>query len=554
MRISALQAPAPFTECHRQAGERLAAERIYPRILERDHTVWHNEPTEISNRLGWLDSPSAMKDKVEEIRTLIDAARADGCTHALLLGMGGSSLAPEVFRDIFGVAEGFIDLAVLDSTHPDAILAKTRVLDPAKTLFLPATKSGGTVETLSFLKYCYNHTASAVGPDTAGLHFAAITDPDSGLETLAQQLGFRHIFRNDPDIGGRYSALSFYGLVAAGAIGIDLDRLLDRAQSALDDPEPGIQLGAFLGAGVETGRDKLTLITSPTLAPAGAWIEQLIAESTGKDGKGILPVDLEPTIDATHYRTDRMFVYLRKDDTCDAQVDAIAAAGHPVLRLDLQDPYDLGAAFLHWEIATAIAGFFLAIHPFDQPDVEAAKILARAMVEAYLQQGQLPAQAPDMIDGDLAFYGSATATTATEALTQFLAKQSEGSYIALQAYIPATPTSTTALQALRLQLLERTHLATTLGFGPRFLHSTGQLHKGDGGKGLFLQLTADPTDDAAIPDEAGSDSTGMTFGVLAEAQARGDRQALIDQGRAVLRVHLGSDPQQGIAQLQQALT
>ena len=282
MQNPVLQAPAGFVTCHHQAGERLSAERVYARIIERDHTVWRNDPTEIANRLGWLDSPTIMRDKVEEIRTFIDAVRNDGYTHALLLGMGGSSLAPEVFREIFGVAEGYLDLAVLDSTHPDAILAKAHALDPAKTLFLPATKSGGTVETLSFLKYFYNKIAAIFSSETAGQHFAAITDPGSGLEDMADHLGFRHAFRNDPSIGGRYSALSFYGLVAAGAIGMDLDRLLDNAQSALNRPDPGIQLGAFLGAGIEFGRDKLTLLVSPSLAAAGAWIEQLVAESTGK--------------------------------------------------------------------------------------------------------------------------------------------------------------------------------------------------------------------------------------------------------------------------------
>jgi|SaaInlStandDraft_2_1057019.scaffolds.fasta_scaffold00989_12 glucose-6-phosphate isomerase len=553
MQNPVMQAPAGFVTCHYQAGERLSAERVYARIIERDHTVWRNDPTEIANRLGWLDSPTIMRDKVEEIRTLIDAVRNDGYTHALLLGMGGSSLAPEVFREVFGVAEGYLDLAVLDSTHPDAILAKAHALDPAKTLFLPATKSGGTVETLSFLKYFYNKTAAIFSRETTGQHFAAITDPGSGLEDMADHLGFRHAFRNDPNIGGRYSALSFYGLVAAGAIGMDLDRLLDNAQSALDRPDPGIQLGAFLGAGIELGRDKLTLLVSPSLAAAGAWIEQLVAESTGKNDQGILPVDLEPPINAEHYGADRLFVYLRIDDTLDARVAAIAAAGHPVLRLDLEDPYDLGATFFHWEIATAIAGYFLAIHPFDQPDVEAAKVLARDMVEDYLQQGQLPVQTPDLVIGGLSLYGSGSATSLPEALVDFLSA-SDHAYIALQAYIPATPANTQALQELRQQLLERTHLATTLGFGPRFLHSTGQLHKGDGGKGLFLQLTADAKEDAPIPDAAGSDTTGMSFGVLAQAQARGDLQALIDRGRTTLRVHLGAQPELGIAQLCQALT
>ena len=553
MQISALWAAADFGAQVQQAAERLAAERVYERILARDHTVWRPDPTEIANRLGWLDSPHVMRDAIDPIRQFIDAVRADGYTHALLLGMGGSSLAPEVFRAIFGVADGFLDLSVLDSTQPDAVLAKARALDPARTLFLPATKSGGTVETLSLLKYFYNHTANAVGPEEAGRHFAAITDPGSGLEALAQRLGFRHIFRNDPNIGGRYSALSYYGLVAAGASGADLGRLLDRAERATADPQPGIQLGGFLGAGALAGRDKLTLIASPAVSAVGAWIEQLIAESTGKDGKGLLLVDLEPECAAHTYGPDRLFIHLRLDDAADARVQTIAEAGHPVLCLQLADAYDLGAAFFHWEIATAIAGFFLDIHPFDQPDVEAAKELARQMVAAYQQRGALPAPAPDLVDG-LALYGPVQGTTLPQALAHFLASGERGrAYIALQAHLPPTPATTAALQDLRCQLLAHTGLATTLGFGPRFLHSTGQLHKGDAGRGLFIQLTADSAEDAPIPDEAGAADSNITFGVLAQAQALGDRQALINQGRSVLRIHLGADIAAGIAQLRRAL-
>ena len=552
MQISALQTSADFSAQVQRAAERLASERVYERILARDHTVWRPDPTEIANRLGWLDSPRVMRDAIGPIHQFIDAVRADGYTHALLLGMGGSSLAPEVFRAIFGVTDGFLDLSVLDSTQPDAVLAKERTLDPARTLFLPATKSGGTVETLSLLKYFYNRTADAVGPENAGRHFAAITDPGSGLEALAQRLGFRHIFRNDPNIGGRYSALSYYGLVAAGAIGADLNLLLDRANQALADPQLSIQLGTFLGAGALAGRDKLTLITSPAVSPVGTWIEQLIAESTGKDGKGLLPVDLEPECPAHAYEPDRLFVHLRLDDAADARAQAIAAAGHPVLCLQLADAYDLGAAFFHWEIATAIAGFFLGIHPFDQPDVEAAKDLARQMVTAYQQRGALPTPTPDLVDG-LALYGPVQGTTLPQALERFLASGEQGAYIALQAHLPPTPATTAALQDLRHQLLTHTGLATTLGFGPRFLHSTGQLHKGDAGRGLFIQLTADSAEDAPIPDKAGASASSITFGVLAQAQALGDRQALVDQGRAVLRIHLGADINAGLAQLRRAL-
>ena len=549
MQVSNFQASADFVAQVQRASERLAAECVYERILARDHTVWRPDPTEIANRLGWLDSPRVMRDAIGPIGQFIDAVRAEGYTHALLLGMGGSSLAPEVLRAIFGVADGFLDLSVLDSTQPAAVLAKARALDPARTLFLPATKSGGTVETLSLLKYFYNRTADALGPAQAGRHFAAITDPGSGLEALAHRLGFCRVFCNDPNIGGRYSALSHYGLVAAGAIGADLGRLLDRAERAMANPQPSIQLGTFLGAGALAGRDKLTLIASPAARPLGAWIEQLIAESTGKDGKGLLPVDLEPECAAHAYGADRLFVHLRLDAGADARAHAVAAAGHPLLRLQLADAYDLGAAFFHWEMAAAIAGFFLGLHPFDQPDVETAKEQARRMVAAYQQRGALPTPAPDLVDG-LALYGSVQGTTLPEALTHFLAG---GEYIALQAQLPPTPATTAALQDVRHQLLVRTGLATTLGFGPRYLHSTGQLHKGDAGRGLFIQLTADSAADAPIPDEAGASASSITFGVLAEAQALGDRQALLDRGRAVLRIHLGADIAAGIAQLRRAL-
>ena len=554
MQITALQAPDSFCTKMQGIAQRLTTSRVYDRIMQRDHTLWRPEPDEIANRLGWLDSPHLMRNEISQIYSVISKVRDAGYTHALLLGMGGSSLAPEVLRSIFGVADCFLDLSVLDSTHPDAILAKARTLDPARTLFLPATKSGSTVETLSLLKYFFNHTVDSLGQDAASQRFAAITDPGSDLETLARELNFRHIFRNDPNIGGRYSALSFYGLVAAGAIGMDLERLLDRAQDALDDPQPGIQLGTFLAAGLLADFDKLTLIASPSLSAAGAWIEQLVAESTGKDGKGLVPIDLEPETAIDRYGTDRLFAYLRFDDTYDIRVQAIVDAGYPVLRLDICDPYDLGAAFFHWEIATVIAGFFLAIHPFDQPNVEAAKILTRKMVDTYQQHSQLPAQDPDLVADGLEIYGDLKACTLVEALTGFLAKGTPNrSYIALQAYLPTTPNITEALEDLRRRLLEYTSLATTLGFGPRFLHSTGQLHKGDGGHGLFLQLTADAKEDAPIPDAAGTKESGIGFDILAQTQALGDRQALINQNRAVLRIHLGEDIGEGLARLSRAL-
>jgi glucose-6-phosphate isomerase len=550
MAISTTLWPGPLRADTASARADLENRDVLRRILARDHKVWHSQPDEIANRLGWLDSPNHMLGQFDEIRRVVHSARSDGYKNALLLGMGGSSLAPEVFRLTFGVADGFLDLAVLDSTVPDAVLDKARALDPATTLYVPASKSGGTIETLSLLKYFYSHTAKTVGADQAGAHFAAITDPGSGLAAMAGELGFRHTFINDPDIGGRYSALSFFGLVSAGVIGVDLDTLLERARAAATDSQNALELGAFLGAGFYNQRDKLTLLISPSIASAGAWVEQLIAESTGKNGKGILPVDGEAALTPAAYGSDRLFVYMRLDDELDERAQQLRDAGHPLLQLDLGDLYDLGAVFYHWELATAIAGHLMDIHPFDQPNVEAAKILARAMVQTYREQGQLPREQATTVEGALSVYGAAPAASLTAALNALLDQaQTSHSYIALQAYLNPTQSLQSVLQRLRRVLQERCGVATTLGYGPRFLHSTGQLHKGDGGHGLFLQLTADAKEDVAIPETPLSTESKLSFGVLVAAQALGDRDALRKSGRAVLRIHLSADVEAGLEQL-----
>jgi glucose-6-phosphate isomerase len=556
MDLSAPQSLGPIQNDVQAILDRMQAENTLQRIRDRDHTVWKDDPAEISNRMGWLDSPTGMPAHLDEIRSVIAAARRDGCTHALLLGMGGSSLAPEVFRLTFGVTDGFLDLSVLDSTDPGAVLAATRSLNPARTLYIPATKSGGTVETFSFLKHCYRRAVEALGIEAAGDHFVAITDPGSGLADMADRLGFRHIFLNDPDIGGRYSALSFFGLVAAGAVGIDLDKLLERARKTASRSDAGALLGAAMGAGALQGRDKVTLVLSPPIAHFGSWAEQLIAESTGKEGKGILPVDGEPLHPPSAYGSDRLFVYLRLagDTTHDTAIDELAQAGHPVLRVELDDLYDLGGQLLEWELATIVAGYCLQINPFDQPDVEAAKILARQMVQTYHQQGRLPGLEADLCEGALSLYGAINGDTLGEAINAFLAQgEKNRSYISLQAYIQTTRETDALLGTLRLALIKKTGLATTVGYGPRFLHSTGQLHKGDAGCGLFIQFTADPSEDIDIPNEPDSSTSSMTFGVLIAAQALGDRQALIDTGRQVLRINLGSDVRGGLQQLLQVM-
>ena len=521
----------------------MQADNVVGRIWDIDHTVWHSDPAEISNRLGWLKSPQVMREELGTLAELVAGVQADGYTDVLLLGMGGSSLAPEVFQFTFGSSDGHPRLAVLDSTHPEAVLAQANRLDLATSLFVVATKSGGTVETLSFFKYFYNATVAAVGVEQAGAHFVAITDPGSKLESLAQTYKFRTTLINDPDIGGRYSVLSYFGLTAAALIGMDVSLLLDRASKmachcAADHvsmANPGLHLGAIMGEMAKNGRDKVTLITSPILASFGNWVEQLIAESTGKEGKGVLPVVGEAVGTPEMYGDDRLFVYLRLagDDTHDAAVQALQDAGYPLVTLRLRDVYDLGGQFFLWEMATAISGHLLNIQPFDQPNVESAKILARQMVSSYMETGELPA--------------SDSVEPTAEALTEFLAQAVAGDYISLQAYVNSADDSLVALlEQLRDQLSSQTKLATTLGYGPRFLHSTGQLHKGDGGNGLFIQFTTDPVDNADIPNTAGEAASTMSFGVLVQSQSLGDGQALINENRRFIRFHLGADSAAGI--------
>jgi transaldolase/glucose-6-phosphate isomerase len=543
-----------------RALEEIREDRVIERIWEHDHTVWKPEPDEISNRLGWLRSPEEMPGALPEIEALVEAVRADGYTRALLLGMGGSSLAPEVFRRTFGVKEGYLDLAVLDSTDPGAVLDHAESLDFSRTLFIVSTKSGGTVETLSFYKYFYNRVAEIVGEEEAGAHFVAITDPGSGLQETAERYDFRATFLNDPNIGGRYSALSHFGLVPAALIGVDVTKLLERAsrmahsRGGCNSPtgvdNRGAWLGAIMGELTAAGRDKLTLVASPPLAPFGPWVEQLIAESTGKEGTGILPVEGEPVGSPDSYGDDRLFVYMGlRGEEDDRAVEDLVRAGYPVVRIPLDGIYDLGGEMFRWEMATAIAGRRLGINPFDQPNVETAKALARSMVEKYRQEGVLPALEPTGVEDGITAYSAGTATRVEDAIRGFLAQACPGDYVALQAYVRPTEATTEAMQRLRVRLRDSLRVATTVGYGPRFLHSTGQLHKGDAGNGLFIQLTADDERDAPIPDEAGRAASSLTFGVLKEAQALGDRQALLDRERRFIRFHLGTGVERGLAKL-----
>lgn len=544
--------------------QKLVDEKIIERIWQKDHTVWQDDPAEVSNRLGWLDSPETSLNALEEISEFVESVKADGFTQALLMGMGGSSLAPEVFSLTFGVKEGFLDLDVLDSTDPGAVLEKENKLDFSKTLFIVSTKSGGTVETMSFMKYFYNKALDKLGKNVVNKHFVAITDPGSGLEGIAKSLNFRKIFLNDPNIGGRYSALSFFGIVPAALLGVDIEKLLKNAQNLAQeskvnsDNNSAAVLGAAMGALGEAGKDKVTFIISPQVKYFGAWVEQLIAESTGKNGKGILPVDLEEITGPEFYSNDRLFVYMKfnGDTTYDAKVSDLKNAGHPVIEIELNDLYDLGTEYLKWEIATAVAGWAIKIQPYDQPNVESAKIVARRMMKTYTNEGKLPELFASLEEDGIKVYGDVEVNNLKDVLIDFLNKLDKGdesgkgrSYVSLQAYIKPTEEATAALHNLRTAIQKKYKLATTVGYGPRFLHSTGQLHKGDAGHGLFIQFTADMPEDIDIPENPGKRNSFFSFAVLKDAQALGDRQALLDNNRKFIRFDLGKDAAANIEKL-----
>ena len=501
---------------------------LVARIWARDHTAWKPDPTEIADRLGWLDVTHAMRANVPDLQAFAEEARSDGIRHVVLLGMGGSSLGPEVVRQTFGSAPGFPELIVLDSTVPEAVLAVTSEIDPAATLFSLSSKSGTTTEPLALYAHFRALVESAVGTEDAGRRFFAITDAGTPLETMARERGFRRAFLNPADIGGRYSVLSYFGMAPSALTGMSVATLLDRACDMMDACAPSVPvrqnpaalLGAAMAGHVMQGRDKLTLIASPSMAAFGLWAEQLIAESLGKEGRGIVPVSGEPLLDPVHYGDDRLFVHLRLEgdeiSAEDAAIAAIESAGRPVVRLQLRDRYDLGAEFFRWELATAIAGAILGIHPFDQPNVQQAKDQTLLVLSESNSLGRLP---------DVEAPGS---------LADLLSTAGQGDYLSIMAYVRQTPESDSALNALRRSVAERYCIATTLGYGPRYLHSTGQVHKGGPDTGLYLLLTAEPAEDVPVPGES------FTFGTLAEAQALGDLRALQALGRRVARIRLPS--------------
>jgi len=502
-----------------------------------------------------------MSKNVQRLTGLADAVRSEGYARLVVLGMGGSTLAAEVLGATFGNRIGYPGLTVLDSTDPGAVLACAQRADPRRSLFLVSTKSGTTVETLSFFKFFYNRVADLVGAERTGEHCIAITDPGTPLAELAGRHGFRATFLNDPNIGGRYSALSCFGLVPAALLGINLDLLLERAAAMSSDGESSTGdaavLGAILGELALAGRDKMTLIASPGIESLGDWAEQLIAESTGKEGRGILPVIGEPLGPPEVYGDDRLFVHLRLegDSAHEQGLANLERAGHPVVTIDVRDRYDLGGQFFLWEMATAVACWRMGVNPFDQPDVESSKALARRMVDEYKEKGGFPEEAPSLIDGDISVFGGPVSGGpvsggAGGSLASFVGEgMADGAYVALQAYLHPGPETGRALDQLRLSLRDRFRVAVTVGYGPRFLHSTGQLHKGDAGKGLFVQVTAEDTADVPIPDSPGEPGSSMTFGILKEAQAAGDRRALLDAGRRVMRLHLKGDITGGLTRL-----
>jgi transaldolase/glucose-6-phosphate isomerase len=555
--------PQPLAEAVKATVEDWHIKGKVRRLWGRDASLWTG--TDEADWLGWLgitEDQLAHKHHVEEIAA---EAQQEGFTHALLLGMGGSSLCPEVMAKTFGPVSGFPLLHVLDSTDPAQVLAAEKKINLAKTLFIVSSKSGSTLEPNIFKDYFFFHAQQAVGPKEAGSRFIAITDPGSKLQQVAENDRFRHIFFGLPSIGGRYSALSDFGMVPAAVMGVDVARILDNAEVMATscsscvpvDKNPGVVLGSILGQLALRGRDKVTIVTSPGIHDFGAWLEQLLAESTGKQGKGIIPVDREELGPPEVYGNDRLFVYLRlekgADTKQDAALEALEKASQPVVRISLDDPYDLGREFLRWEIATAVAGSVIGINPFNQPDVEASKVATRKLTSEYEKSGSLPPEKPILEDHGIRLYtdpknanaiaGGARSKSLPEYLRAHFSRLHAGDYFALLAYIEMNQEHERLLQAIRHSVRDAKRVATCLGFGPRFLHSTGQAYKGGPNTGVFLQITCDDANDLPVPGHK------FTFGVVKAAQARGDFEVLSERDRRALRVHLGSDVQKGLETL-----
>jgi len=549
---------------------RLDQQNFSQRLWERDPSLWKNDATHqkiIRNSLGWLTVSRLMLRKIDAISSFVQEVRDAGFKHAVLLGMGGSSLCPDVCRATFGAAPGYLILHVLDSTVPGSVGQVEKAIDVPQALFLVSSKSGGTVETLSFYKYFYDRVREVKG-EAAGENFVAITDPGTSLEKLAEERKFRRVFPGQPDIGGRYSALSNFGMVPAALAGVDVRAMLERAERmvhacgaevrALDNP--GLVLGAALAEVAHTGRDKITFVISPGIKTFGDWAEQLIAESTGKEGKGLLPIAGESLGEPAVYGSDRVFVHLKvageSDASLESKLDALEAAGHPIVRIALQDKLDLGQEFFHWEVATATASALMGINAFDQPNVQESKDNTGRLLAQFRCEGKFAEDIPTGEAEEVRFYcDSATRSgleklmkphdhwTIVDYLAGFLAQARAGDYVALLAYLEPSSGHSAILRAIRVRLRDALRLATTVGYGPRYLHSTGQLHKGGANNGLFIQITADDAEDLPVPSEP------YSFSVLKQAQALGDFQSLLSKGRRVVRFHLGKEVQTGLDRL-----
>lgn len=522
-----------YEDSIRDALANLDRKEVPRRIWQLDHTVWKSDPTEISDRLGWLTVAGEMRESVSDIQAFTDEVKSEGYRHIVLLGMGGSSLGALAIHSLFGSSEGYPELIVLDTTVPNAIASVVQEVDCSKTLFIVASKSGTTIEPNVLYRYFRGLVEHSVGLSEAGHHFIAICDRGTALEDLAYKDGFRRVFLNPADIGGRYSVQSLFGMVPAALTGVKIDTLLarveamsltcKRAVSSADSP--GAWLGAAIASLALRGRDKLTVVTTKSLWGFGLWVEQLLAESTGKEGKGIIPIVgpimSEPRSDPDNFGSDRTAVYVRLDgdatDDLDAYIDSIEGVGIPTIRLHLSDKYDVGAEFFRWEFATAVAGSILGIHPFDQPDVQRAKDNTTRILADYHRTGRAPSLPP------------------VSSFSELVAQSKPGDYLAITAYVEQTQEFEDALARLRRRVNREFGIATTFGYGPRYLHSTGQLHKGGTESGLFLQLTQFGDADVRIPGET------FTFRVLAAAQARGDLDELSSLGRQVARVELGDD-------------
>src|SRR5436305_2392750 len=556
--------PQDLNEALKSALEDWRKEGKARRLWDGDAALWTN--TDEAQWLGWLTVAEAELKDPGRLEAFADEVKRAGFTDAVLLGMGGSSLGPEVLAQTFGAGPGFPRLHVLDSTDPAQIRHLDSTIDIARTLFIVSSKSGSTLEPNIFKQYFWERAKAALGEADAAQHFIAITDPGSALEKSAQKEKFRSVFNGVPTIGGRYSVLSDFGMVPAAASGIAVRPFLERtaamvrscAASAPPVENPGIVLGAILGSAARLGRDKMTVIASPGIASLGAWLEQLLAESTGKLGRGIIPVDGEPVGAPAVYGNDRLFAYLRlaadQDGEHEQAVAALEVAGHPVVRITVSDKMQLGQEFFRSEVAAAVAGPVSGINPFDQPDVEAQKVKTRELTAAYEKSGKLPPEEPFFTADGIALYAdpeNAKALKGAAGLSAVLkahfARVHAGDYVALLAYIERNPAHSEALTRLRRMIRDRTRAATCVGFGPRFLHSTGQAYKGGPNSGVFLQITAEPAEDLPVPGQS------YSFGIVEAAQARGDFDVLAERGRRLLRLHLPRDVDAGLQALTRAL-